>query len=660
MGISLFPCCPSMNKYPFNPMIRNNKLSHRIIIRVLAFTLLLFILVLSIFYVVSRKRIAEFARENAIHIAENAVACIEQELRPMEKVPRILAQVMELHPVPEDSLFVMLRAVLENNDNIFGAAVAFEPHFFPHKGEYFSPYAYRDGDQIRTMTLGGELYDYFHMDWYQIPKVLGNPYWTEPYFDEGGGEMLMATYSVPFYTREDGQRRFAGIATVDISLEWLTGIVADIQIFETGYAFMLSRSGVVVTHPDLRNIMNETMFSIAEERGLPLLREIGRDMIAGRSQFREHGLKRNGHTTWIYHTPLPSSEWSIGVVYLNDEMYASLHQIGLVMILLIGGGLILLTLWVTQVVNRLAAPLSAFATSARRIAQGHFDTQLPTVRTKDEMKQLHDAFSHMQKELVTYIENLREATAAKEKIESELRIAREIQLSMIPHTFPPFPDLPQIDLYAMLKSAREVGGDLYDFFVVDKHRFIFAIGDVSGKGVPASLFMAMTRTLLRTISDKEKQPGAILKALNKSLAHNNDSNMFVTFFLGILDLKTGLLTYANAGHNPPVLVRSKGEVEVFEQGKTIPLGLFEDFEYTEASMNLCPGDKIFTYTDGVSEAENQEQELFGEERMMAVLEGNRDIQPRECIGLMEAAVNAHVKDFPQSDDLTMMSILYKG
>lgn len=649
-----------MNKYPFNHMIRNNKLSHRIIIRVLAFTLLLFTLVVSIFYVVSRKRIAESARENAIHIAENAVGCIEQELRPLEKVPLILAQVMELHPVPEDSLFVMLRTVLEHNENIFGAAVAFEPHFYPHKGEYFSPYAFREGDQIHTMILGGERYDYFHMDWYQIPKVLGKPYWTEPYFDEGGGEMLMSTYSVPFFIREGGQRRFAGIATVDISLEWLTGIVEGIQIFETGYAFMLSRNGVAVTHPDRRNIMNESLFSIAEERDLPLLREIGRDMIAGRSRFREHGLTRNGHTTWIYHTSLPSSGWSIGVVYPDDEMYASLHQIGLIMILLIGGGLVLLTLWVTQVVNRLAAPLTAFAASARKIARGHFDVRLPTIRTRDEMKELHDAFSHMQKELATYIDNLREATAAKEKIESELRIAREIQLSMIPHTFPPFPDLPQVDLYAMLKSAREVGGDLYDFFVADKHRFCFAIGDVSGKGVPASLFMAMTRTLLRTISDKEKQPGAIMKALNKSLAHNNESNMFVTFFLGILDLKTGRLTYANAGHNPPVLICSKGGVEVFEPAKTIPLGLFEDFDYADASMELSPGDKIFTYTDGVSEAENQEKELFGEERMMAVLQGNRNLPPRECIALMEEAVDAHVKDYPQSDDLTMMSILYKG
>jgi len=285
---------------------------------------------------------------------------------------------------------------------------------------------------------------------------------------------------------------------------------------------------------------------------------------------------------------------------------------------------------------------------------------LPRVKTDDEMKELHDAFSHMQEELAEYVVNLKEATAAKEKIESELRIARDIQLAMIPHTFPPFPDLPQIDLYAMLKSAKEVGGDLYDFFVMDKDKFCFAIGDVSGKGVPASLFMAMTRTLLRNIADKESSPASIMETLNKSLAFNNESNMFVTFFLGVLELRSGKLSYANAGHNPPVLIRDEDGLIVFEPAKSIPLGLFEDFIYTEASVDLKPGDKLFTYTDGVSEAENEQEALFNEDRMMEVIEAHKNSGPRELIGFMEAAIEAHVQSFPQSDDITMMTIAFNG
>ncbi len=638
-------------------MIKKNSLSYRIITRVLAFALLLFLLILSLSYYFSRKTIEESARDNAIHIAENAVARIEQELRVVEQIPHMVAGMMEVDPIEEDSLFVLLERIVENNDNVFGAAVAFEPWFYQHKGKYFCPYAFLDGDHVRSMSLGGDAYDYFHLDWYQIPNMLRKPYWTEPYFDEGGGDMLISTYSFPFYTK--GGQQFAGIATVDVSLEWLTEIVAGIQIFESGYAFMLSRTGVAVTHPNPQNIMNESLFSLAEEMDLPELRAIGRDMIAGESRFRKHALDQNGKL-WIYHTALPSSGWSIGLVYPDDEMFAALHRISLIMALLVVIGLVLLTVLVTQVVNRLAAPLTAFADSARMIAQGRFDTPLPRVGKTDEMKELHGAFSHMQKELDNYIASLRETTAAKEKIESELRIARDIQMSMLPHTFPPFPDLPQIDLYAILKSAREVGGDLYDFFIKDKHHFYFGIGDVSGKGVPASMFMAMTRTLLRTISDKESEPGAILSALNRSLSFNNESNMFVTFFLGIINLKTGMLKYANAGHNPPVLIHPGGEVEVFEPAGAIPLGLFEAYEYKGASMQLQPGDAIFTYTDGVSEAENQSMELFDETRMLDVLKAHGRMSPRELIDLLEHAVSEHVKDHEQSDDITMMSILFNG
>jgi len=185
------------------------------------------------------------------------------------------------------------------------------------------------------------------------------------------------------------------------------------------------------------------------------------------------------------------------------------------------------------------APITEFAKSARIIAEGDFEGKLPKVVSKDELLELHNSFTHMQQELAKYVENLRDATAAKEKIESELRIARDIQLSMIPSTFPPYPDLPQVDLFAFLKSVREVGGDLYDFFLIDKTKFCFPIGDVSGKGVPASLYMAVTRTLLRTIADKVQSQGEIVNILNKSLTANKTNNMFVTFFLGIIDLETG-------------------------------------------------------------------------------------------------------------------------
>jgi sigma-B regulation protein RsbU (phosphoserine phosphatase) len=266
----------------------------------------------------------------------------------------------------------------------------------------------------------------------------------------------------------------------------------------------------------------------------------------------------------------------------------------------------------------------------------------------------------MQRELDNYIVHLKETTSAKEKIESELRIAKEIQMGMIPHIFPPFPNINQIDLFARLEPAKEVGGDLYDFFMIDDTHLCFAIGDVSGKGVPASLFMAVTRTLLRSLAPKQKSPKIIVEALNKSLAQGNESSMFVTFFLGILDIKTGELKYTNAGHNPPVLMHDDDGTEYFEITKDIPVGLFEDFEYTEMERIIKRNDRIFFYTDGITEAENTKEELYSDEKLLHLLTSTKSMVPSEIISAVEEDVKIHVGDNEQSDDLTMMCVIYYG
>lgn len=639
--------------------MKRNSLSFRIILNVLLITTSLFVLTISVYYWYTRKSIQETTRNYAIQLAGSIEAKIEQELQPIEKIPQMVSTTIELGLLHEDSLIKVLQTIVKNNPSVYGACVAFEPNFFENKGLYFMPYAYRNNGNIYSTYLGGDNYEYFYMDWYQIPAMLQTAYWSEPYYDEGGGNLLMATYSVPIYIRRDGERIFAGIATVDISLESLTDHVSQVRIFETGYAFMITRNGVAVTHPDKSMIMNKSIFSNAEEWGAPIMRTIGRELMLGNSNFMEYDLP-NQEKKWIYYTNLESTKWSIAVVYPDREMYSSLKKMNNLVVLLIVGGLLLLSTLIIRIVNRLADPLIQFANTARLIARGNFDVALPEIRTKDEMLELRQAFAQMQQQLASYIENLKETTAAKEKIESELRIASEIQMSMIPHSFPPFPNLPQVDLFASLKSAKEVGGDLYDFFLIEKTKFCFAIGDVSGKGVPASLFMAVTRTLLRSIADKHKTPAAIMKVLNKSLALNNDSCMFVTFFLGILDLENGRLLYTNAGHNPPILIQNNGDTNFMKMGTSIPLGLMEDYEYEEQKIQLQYGDKIFAYTDGVSEAENAKNELFGDQHLHDCVLSYRNANTRDLIAFMESEVEKHVAGNVQSDDITMLTIAYYG
>ncbi len=642
--------------------MKRKTLSSHIISYVLLFCSGLFLITFSIYYYFSRSTIQETTKENAVLLATNTVNRIEQVLSTEEKIPEVIATMLESSYLTKDSIIPFLNSILKNNKNICGTTIAYEPNYFPDKGQFYAPYVFRQGNAIRSTMLGNENYEYSYMDWYQIPAMTQKPFWSEPYYDEGGGNLLMTTYSVPFYTYKKGERTFSGIVTIDVSLEWLTKIMSSVKILKTGYAFLISQNGIIITHPNKNYLMNESIFTIAKENNQPGMRNIGREMIKGKSNFASADFRSKWHSgkLWINYKGLPSSHWSIGVIYPDDEMFASLRRINIILLCLIVVGLFLLSFFTVKIIQKLTSPLKHFAESARLIAAGDFNVQLPEIKTEDEMKELHSSFSYMQKELAEYIVRLKHTTSAKEKIESELRIAREIQMAMIPHIFPPFPDLLQIDVFAILKSAKEVGGDLYDFFVIDGDKFCFAIGDVSGKGVPASLFMAVTRTLVRSISDKEVSPSVILSTLNKSLSSNNESSMFVTFFLGVLNLKTGELLYTNAGHNPPVVIRKNGTVNMFEKTKFIPVGLFEDFEYGELSLQLETGDKIFLYTDGVSEAENIENKLFGEDNLMEVICDNVSDSPRELIHKMEERLALHVDGYTQSDDITMMTIVYNG
>ncbi len=639
--------------------MKRNSLAFKIIFRILIFCIALGLVIFSINYYYTRSTIEKTAQENAIFLADNTINKIEEIIRPAETIPNNLAWIIEKGSVPQDSILSFLINVVKNNPVIYASAIAFEPYTISNTQKYYAPYAFRKGDKIETTLLGAADYNYFIMDWYQIPATLNQPYWTEPYFDEGGAGVLLSTYSVPFYVTRNGERKLGGIITIDISLEWLAEIVSSVKIFDTGYAFLLSRNGMYVTHPNHEQIMNETIFSRARELDEPQMREIGRDMIHGKSLLKSLTLKDKGDI-WIYHTQLPSTKWSLGVVYPHSEMYAGLRKLNLIILLLSIFGLSLLMFFTTKIINKLINPVTQFASSARVIAEGNFNSQLPSNGNSNEMKELHDSFDFMQKELSNYIDHLKETTSAKEKIESELRIAKEIQMGMIPHIFPPFPDMPEIDLFASLESAKEVGGDLYDFFIIDENRLCFAIGDVSGKGVPASLFMAVTRTLLRSVADKTKSTAQIVHSINKTLSFNNESNMFVTFFLGVLDVRTGQLNYCNAGHNPPVLIKHNKEVNYFKITKAIPVGLFEDFAYIEESIHIEKGDQIFLYTDGLNEAEDINNKLFGDDHLLETIRKNNVPNPKQLIEKTIQEVALHVKGHIQSDDLTMLSIIYNG
>lgn len=643
----------------------------RISIYVLIGTALLFATIFSLFYYYSSRTIEEDARKRAWNLLDNTTLHIEKVLESAESIPTNLAWQLQEHRMEPEQLYNITREILRHNPQIFGCAISFEPNYYPEEGYYFSPYAYRKGNSIMTKQLGNDAYDYFCMDWYQIPRLLAKPYWTEPYFGTGGSNEMVTTYSVPMIV----EGKVIGIVLVDISLEWLSKLMTQTDLYDSGttidstntqhdemqehgYSFIVGRNGTYVYHYQADRILNSGIFSETSKMADPKATEMAYNMVDGKRG--EILIDNDGVISSVFYAPILSNGWSVATVYPRDEMFAPLYRLRDKFLVIVCTGIVALFIICFAIIRHSVKPLHKLALSTRRIAEGNFDVEIPAIKSADELGELHDSFHHMQTELKEYISNLQTVTSAKEKMESELRIARDIQMGMVPKTFPPFPTCDEVDIYAYLCPAREVGGDLYDFFLERNEYLYFAIGDVSGKGVPASLLMAVTRTLWRSIAAKYGTPHKAVTSINDTLSGDNESSMFVTFFMGVLNMKNGHLTYCNAGHNPPLLQTPDGKIMPLPVDANLAIGVFGGYEYTEQDCDLQPGSRLLLYTDGVTEAENASHELYGDEALAKAFRETQNRPLKASVDHLLKRVEEHVLEAEASDDMTLMLISYKG
>ncbi|NQT90019.1 MAG: SpoIIE family protein phosphatase [Candidatus Omnitrophica bacterium] len=640
--------------------LKNRGITFKLILLILTSTIFIFVVVFGYNYVISLRILTKNIEENAKNLAGLKVHSIDTVLNATEKVPENLAYFLEESPYGKEEIINLLRAVIENNPEIYGATIAFKPYGFDDKSLYFAPYFYKSDGEVKFTYLGSDTYRYFYWDWYQMPRVLNQPAWSEPYYDEGGGNIIMSTYSVPFYKTIDGKREFMGVVTADISLSWLQDIVSAIKVYKTGYGFLISKNGTIVTHPKEQLIMNDTIFSVAEALGDTNLREIGKQMIKGKSGYAPTDSALTGKKCMMVYEPVPSSGWSLGVLFPEDEFMADIVNLSRTVLALGLIGCLLLLLAIVYIANSITRPLRKLAAATERIGGGDLNIELAPVHSRDEVGKLTDSFNYMKRSLKDYIRQLTETTKAKERIESELKIAHDIQMGILPKKFPAFPDRPEFDIYATLKPAREVGGDFYDFFLTEDKYLYFAIGDVSGKGVPAALFMAVTDTLIKMRAKTSIKPGEILTDVNKELCNENESCMFVTIFCGVLNIETGELVYSNGGHTLPLVVRKDKDVDFLEGTDSSLLGVMEDADFKTKKLILRPGDYILCYTDGVTEAINKNKEFFSDERLKKDAEALGDKSIQDAAEFISDKVDTFSKDVPQTDDITLLAVKYIG
>lgn len=612
-------------------------------------------------YSLSKKIIYADMEDNVRHITSGLVSVVAGVLEQIEIAPASLVFTFEKSDEGASEIDVVekLKDAAQASPLTADILVAFEPGGFRQGQTWFAPTVYRDGEGLSVLFRGGPDDPYFHEDWYILPKELKRPVWGEPYYDHAG-RAVKCVHSRPFYRWVDGERRFAGVVAAGLSLDGLQSRLERTVIYRTGYAALFSRNGVIISHPAKDWIMRESIFSRAQAFNQPELRALGRDMIRGGAEFRPMTSTFTGKKSFIRYAPINRAGWSLGVVIPDEELFADLRSVAWHITVGASAGMLGLFLIVVGVSNAVVRPLRALADSTLEIARGNLDAPLPPVRSGDEVGRLQDSFENMRQALKEYITDLTATTAAKERIESELKIARNIQLNFLPRNFPPFPHRREFELFASLESAKEVGGDLYDFFLLGEDALFFSIGDVSDKGVPAALFMAVTKTLVKGMARPGLDPAELLRLVNLELMQGNESTMFTTLFCAVLDLKSGRLIHSNAGHTPPVLIR-RGKAPVWlDVPPGLMLGVMEFDGYTSRAIDLEPGDALFCYTDGVTEGRNPEQELYGEGRLLAAVAQSAAQDPKTLVAQALADLKAFVDRAPQSDDITVLALTWKG
>ena len=441
-------------------------------------------------------------------------------------------------------------------------------------------------------------------------------------------------------------------------------IIQRIKPYKHSFCILLDANGHYLLHPDSSLTVYDkdsatiakrpTIFQRARLTNDTALDSLGRKMLNGERGMMEI-LKGKDYSMAVYR-PLQPTDWSVALVCSRLDVFASLINIVWFAGIAVALGVLMMFVLCVIAIRRITKPLDQLTQSTSEISRGNLHVEMPELKREDEMWQLRESFVHMQQSLREHIDQLTQTTAANERIKSELSIANNIQQSMMPKTHQPLPDRSDIDIYASLVPAKEVGGDLFDYYLYH-NKLCFIVGDVSGKGIPAALYMAMTMRVFRIACRHHiNSAHEIAEAMGRTLAENNESNMFITAFIGVLDLETNKLGYCNAGHNQPLMVYPDGHCSLLQSESNIPLGILEHFDYEGDSMDFLVGTKMLVYTDGLTEAENPQKKQFGEEQLIHTVEDLTFLSSREIVTTLDSKVRHFANGAEQSDDLTILCI----
>ena len=515
-------------------------------------------------------------------------------------------------------------------------------------------------------NVTSEYYDYFDSIWYTAARDADGPVFTGTYEDHFG-RGLTVTCAAPV---RDAEGRLAGVVCIDILVENILREIIDFDFSPGSYAFLVDPQGDIIASPYMRE---DGSFDNVFSPDCPAY-EAAAQIMSG-----ETGVMITSGDIYYGYTPITTADWTLAIHAPADAVLTPVEDIraditartdataDAINARIARTGLISLAVFAVIIgvvialsgafARKLTSPLLELRSDVEHISAGDL-THQAAVQRNDEIGDLAAAFNGMAGSLDKYIKDLTTVTAEKERIGAELDIATHIQASMLPCIFPPFPDRPEVDIFASMNPAKEVGGDFYDFFMVDDTHLAIVMADVSGKGVPAALFMVIGKTLIKDHTTPGRDLGEVFMEVNRLLCEGNGEEMFITAFEGVLDLMTGEFNFVNAGHEMP-FIRRKGTYTPEKIRAGFVLAGMEGTRYRMGTLQMEPGDAIFQYTDGVTEATNAGNELYGMERLEAVLNRNAAAAPDKLLPAVKADIDAFVGDAPQFDDITMLCLEYK-
>lgn len=568
------------------------------------------------------------------------------------------------------------------NDNISLLDVKDEIGLLGNVEPMFASAMSVDGDIITTIYLGTESgvmisydkysdsgesqgnYNFFESSWYTQAKEAETLIFTDTYLDGyGRGETISC--AAPFYDAADN---FAGVVSMDVLISDINDSVIAMDHVNGAYAFLLDTNGKVIAAPgDFRNTVGNNIVTDDNAR----LHGIADQILSG-----ESGIAATDQAYYAY-APVDGIDWILGVYFptsvitektdditevisenTSDTAQSIQNSILLAITIFVAGFIIIVigVYFISKVfADRVVQPLQILQKDVQMISEGNLEHRAKIIQD-DEIGELANAFNNMSASLQEYIKNLSSVMAEKERIGAELNVATQIQADMLPSIFPAFPEREEFDIYATMQPAKEVGGDFYDFFLIDDDHLAVVIADVSGKGVPAALFMVIAKTLLKNRAQMGDSPAKVLEVVNNQLCENNKAEMFVTVWFGVMQISTGKIVAANAGHEKPIIRKADGEFEIFKDKHGFVMGGMEGMKYKEYELEIEKGGCLFVYTDGVPEATSSDSELFGMERLVQVLNEEKDAPLPDILKSVKVSIDKFVKDAPQFDDITMLAL----